>query len=123
MKKIIISITILIILLIGFNGCLESSENQDIDEEKIIGSWVNTSQYVNGSTSFTYVFSSDKTFDMIIILGNDTFGNSGTWNIKDNKLNFNIEGNLIDSDYKFSNDYRKLTISDSPENTMDFIKQ
>jgi len=46
MKKIIISITILIFLLIGFTGCFESSENYDIDEEKIIGNWVNTSQYI-----------------------------------------------------------------------------
>jgi len=60
---------------------------------------------------------------MIITLGNDTFGNTGTWNIKDNKLNFNIEGNLINSDYKFSNNYKKLTITDSPENTMNFNKQ
>jgi len=95
MKKIIISITILIFLLIGFTGCFESSENYNIDEEKIIGNWVNTSQYINGTTSFTYIFSSNKTFEMIITLGNDTFGNTGTWNIKDNKLNFNIEGNLI----------------------------
>ena len=121
MKKII---TILIIILsIYCIGCIENNDNYITDEEKIIGTWVNTSRYINGTASFTYIFSNDNTFEMIIIFNNDTFGNVGTWEIKENLLNLNIEGNLIKSNYNFSNKDQTLTITDSPQNTMNFDRQ
>jgi hypothetical protein len=69
------------------------------------------------------MFNSDSTFEIKFTSGNNNFGNKGKWNISDNKLNFNIEGDLISSDYSFSNNDKILTITDSPESTMDFVKQ
>jgi hypothetical protein len=59
----------------------------------------------------------------MFIFDNYTFGNVGTWEIKDNFLNLNIEENLIKSNYKFSNKNQTLTIINSPQNTMNFDKQ
>ena len=106
-------------------GCIESVENNNSynDEEKIIGTWVNTSQYVNGTASFTYIFSSDNTFEMIIKFNNNTFGNLGTWEIKENLLYLTVEDNLVKSNYSFYNNDKSLTITDSPEYKMNFNKQ
>lgn len=122
MKKqlMIVGITV-ILLIVGFSGCNENTSKTD--EKKIIGTWTYSIKYNNDTMNLSYVFVSNKTFEIITSYIDEVDTSNGTWNITDNKLLITIEGETITSDYKFSNNNTKLTITYSSEYAMVFTKQ
>jgi len=120
MKKQLMIVGIIVILLtVGLSGCNEQS-----DEEKIIGTWTYSIIYNNNTLNASYIFSSNKTLEIITSYINKVYTTNGTWSFTDNKLLLTLEGqDTITSDYKFSNNNRKLTLTDGSGNIGIFTKQ
>jgi uncharacterized membrane-anchored protein len=98
------------------------SENTSSDEEKIIGTWSYSSNYNNNTFSAIYIFSSNKTLDILAIYNEEPRTRKGTWSLTDNKLFMIFEDRTIPNDYKFSDNNTKLAITDS-SGTAVFTKQ
>ncbi len=124
MKKQLIIIGIIIILLaVGLSGCEEN--NLSDEEKKFVGTWVDSESY-EGRMTVSFIFSSDKTFEMILTYAGGTNRTSGTWIIVDDILGLNItELNMLSAAYKynFTNNDNTLTIVDDSGNIGVFTKQ
>ncbi|MCJ7572069.1 MAG: hypothetical protein MUO82_09375 [Candidatus Thermoplasmatota archaeon] len=100
------------------------SENTSSDEEKIIGTWNFSGKYKNNTLNSSYIFSSNKKFQVITSYIDMVVTQNGTWNIADNKLFIILKGeNTITNDYKFSNNNTKLTLTNSTGKIVVFTKQ
>jgi hypothetical protein len=131
MKRIIVIISIILLLLVlGFSGCLDSNNNGDnstneesTDEEKIIGTWINSDIFEGYQRNISYSFFSNKTCLFSISYRDDFYSTNGTWKIEDKKLIIIIEGQEVSGDYTFLDNDKKLAMIDESGNTMDFIKK
>ena len=125
MKKQILIIGIIIILLIiGLNGCEENTSNSD--EDKIIGTWIGSQPFQGSTRNISITFLSNKTFKTVGTYQGQTIIGNGTWKIVNDKLIIDITEptkRLSSSKYNFSNNFNTLTITDSTGTTMDFTKQ
>ena len=125
MKKQILIIGIIIILLIiGLNGCEENTSNSD--EDKIIGNWVGSQPFQGSTRNISITFLSNKTFKTVGTYQNEKIIGNGTWKIVNDKLIIDITEptkSISSSNYNFSNNFNTLTITDSTGTTMDFTKQ
>ena len=122
MKKQLVIFGIAVLLIcIGLSGCNEDNNTFQSDEEKIIGTWIYATT-LNETTVYVYYnFLSNKTFEVIFSYTGDR--GSGTWNITDNKLLITLKGEIITSDYNFSNNNKTLTIIESNGIKSVFTKQ
>lgn len=122
MKKQLVIFGIAVLLIcIGLSGCNEDNNTFQSDEEKIIGTWIYATT-LNETTVYVYYnFLSNKTFEIIFSYTGDR--GSGTWNITDNKLLITLKGEIITSDYNFSNNNKTLTIIESNGIKSVFTKQ
>ncbi len=122
MKKQLVIFGIAVLLIfIGLSGCNEDNNTFQSDEEKIIGTWVYATT-LNETTVYVYYnFLANKTFEVIFSYTGDR--GSGTWNITDNKLLITLKGEIITSDYNFSNNNKTLTIIESNGIKSVFTKQ
>src|SRR4030042_3412199 len=122
MKKQLRILGIIVILLtVGLCGCNE--DTSQLDEEKIIGTWTKRDMY-NGSIRInSYIFYTNKTFNVISSYKDEFLNVNGKWNITDNKLIMISEDKTVTADYKFSklNEDKKLTITDKSGNSVLFI--
>jgi len=118
MKKqfVIIGIAVLLIC-VGLSGCNESNNSFKSDEDRIIGTWVISDLYEGSTRTITYIFSSDKTYEVIGTYKDYTESYNGSWKISDYKLVVTIEGRTQTGYYKFSNNDKTLTITDTMSNT------
>lgn len=112
---IIFAITILLIV-VGLCGCSESEQRQiNIDKEKLIGTWANTSLNEGNNLTISYTFFSNNTY--IAMIGNsenpNTLSYNGTWEITNNQLIVTIEGKTQTGNYEFSNNDKTITITDT----------
>jgi len=127
MKKQLMIVGIIVILLIvSLSGCNEKNDNNTVqsDEEKIIGTWTFSGKYKNNTLNASYIFSSNKTFQVITSYIDIVATQNGTWNITDNKLFIILKGqNTITNYYAFSNDNTRLTLTNSTGNIVVFTKQ
>ena len=125
MKKQLIIIGVIVILLtVGLSGCNENTSKSD--EDKLIGTWTNRIMYEDNSTVITsYIFYTNKTFNVIGSSGNKTLNVNGTWNITDDKLIMISKVRTLTVDYKFSelNNDKILTLTDESGHPEDFIKE
>jgi hypothetical protein len=127
MKKKFVIITILTLLItIVISGCNETGKQKNNEEEKFIGTWVNSEIY-NGSTrEITYIFDSNKTGKIMVSYIGEKFNSSLEWKLVDNKLQIDVfeptESRLI-NDYSFSNNNSTLDLIDSIGNISSFNKQ
>ena len=124
-KKISAVVVMLVLLALVFSGCNEN--NQEHDENKIKGTWVNSEFYENNTRTITYIFLPNKTFEITVSYTGDLIRTSGKWKIADNKLVLDITeptSMTITSDYQFSNNYKIFTITNSSGNTIriDLVK-
>lgn len=122
MKKQLVIFGIAVLLIcIGLSGCNEDNNTFQSDEEKIIGTWIYATT-LNETTVYVYYnFLANKTFEVIFSYTGDR--GSGTWNITDNKLLITLKGEIITSDYNFSNNNKTLTIIESNGIKSVFTKQ
>ena len=123
MKKQLIKIGIIIIIILTFalSGCNENTLKSD--EEKIIGTWVYTTTLNEENVYVYYIFSINKTFEVIFLYINEDIRTQGTWNITENKLLINLEDEIISNNYSFSNNNKKLTLIESNGVKSVFTKQ
>ena len=121
-KSLFISVlTLLSIILLC--GCNEVETKVNEDEEKMIGTWINSDTY-NGSTrEITYIFYTDNTGEIKISYVSEIFITDCEWRIVDNKLQIDVseptESRLI-NDYSFSNNNNTLALTDILGNTTTF---
>ena len=124
MKKQLMIVGIIVILLtVGLCGCNE--DTSQLDEEKIIGTWTKRDMY-NGSIRInSYIFYTNKTFNVISSYKDEFLNVNGKWNITDNKLIMISEDKTVTADYKFSklNEDKTLTITDKSGNSVLFIRE
>ena len=125
MKKQLLIIGIIVILLtVGLSGCNEDNNTVQSDEDKIIGTWNFSGKYNNNTLNASYIFSSNKSFEVITSYIDKIYTSNGTWSITDNKLYIILEGlNKLTNYYAFSNDNTKLTLTNSSGNIVVFTKQ
>jgi len=122
MKKQLIIVGIIVILITaGLSGCNEDNSTFQSDEEKIIGTWVYATTLNETTVYVYYIFLSNKTFKGIFSYTGDRA--NGTWNITDNKLLITLKGEILTSDYNFSNNNKTLTIIESNGIKSVFTKQ
>ena len=106
------------------SGCNKTSSPLKSEEDKIKGNWINSSPFEGSTRTVTYIFLSDKTLEYIVTYKDEAIKVNGTWNIVDNKLVFtNKEGNSATYDFHFSDNDKKLTITDSNNIRTEFTKQ
>jgi hypothetical protein len=118
MNKHLITLGIAVLLIcVGLSGCNESNNSFKSDEDRIIGTWVISEIYEGSTRTVTYIFSSDKTYEVIGTYKEGTESSNGTWKILDYKLVVTIEGRTQTGNYKFSNNDKTLTITDNMSNT------
>jgi hypothetical protein len=118
MNKHLITLGIAVLLIcVGLSGCNESNNSFKSDEDRIIGTWVISEIYEGSTRTVTYIFSSDKTYEVIGTYKEGTESSNGTWEILDYKLVVTIEGRTQTGNYKFSNNDKTLTITDNMSNT------
>jgi hypothetical protein len=82
-------------------------------EEKLVGTWYFSEEVLNITRTLTYIFSPDKKYEIIHEYQNISESFIGTWKIEEDKLIVTIEGKTITGDYKFSNNNKTLTITDT----------
>ena len=117
MNKSLIIFGVAVLLVVVLSGCNESNSSFKSDEDRITGTWVISELYEGSTRTVTYIFLSDKTYEVIGIYKDDTESYNGTWKIVDNKLVVTIEGQTQTGNYKFSNNDKILTITDTMSNT------
>ncbi len=124
MKKQLVIFGIAVLLIcIGFSGCNEDNNTFQSDEEKIIGTWVFATTLNETTVYVYYIFLTNKTFEVIFSYAGEVIRENGTWNITDNKLLITLKGEIITSDYNFSNNNKTLTIIESNGIKSIFTKQ
>ena len=124
MRINIIAIFICILLLIvGLTGCNEQDEQVNLEEDKFIGTWVESKDYEGSIRTITYIFSSDKNVLFKASYKDDEIINTGTWKIDLNKLVINVNNNQAFIRYSFYDDNNVLEIADSSGNSNILIKQ
>lgn len=118
MKKHLMLIgTIAILVCIGLSGCNQISNLFLSDEDKFVGTWNTDEIWMDVPTVLK--FFSNGTITAIVELGIFDFTISdGNWDMHDGTLTMEI-GDLISQttySYQFSEDDRKLTLTDSESN-------
>jgi len=116
MKNIIVVGIILLLLVVSLSGCNEPDNSFKSDEDRVIGTWFISEFYENSTRTVTYIFSPDKSYEVIGTFNNHTESFNGTWKIEDNYLVVTIEGETLTGNYQFSNNYKTLTITDTVSN-------
>jgi len=108
-KQLIVIGTIIIFVAVGLCGC-----DQKSDAEKFTGNWNGTILLEGNDLTIyeTYIFFSNNTVNFFSSYGNSSTNSSGVWNITDNRLILNLNGQIATTDYRFSNDDKTLLISD-----------
>ena len=102
-----------LLIVVGLCGCSESDKDQiNNDEEKLIGTWINTSLYEGNEMMISYTFYLNSTYIVSRIYLEDTMSFNGTWEVEDNKLIVTIEGRTQTGNIKFSNSEKTITITD-----------
>ena len=82
-------------------------------EEKLIGTWYISEVYEVSTRTVTYIFSSDKSYEVIITYQDNKESFNGTWKIVDNQLIVTIQAETLTGNYQFSNNDKTLTITDT----------
>ena len=112
-KNLVIFTIAALLIVVGLCGCSESEKDQiNNDEEKLIGTWINTSLYEGNEMTISYTFYSNSTYVVSRIYLEDTMSFNGTWEVEDNKLIVTIEGRTQTGNIKFSNSEKTITITD-----------
>lgn len=112
-KQLIIPGMVVLLLVINFSGCIETKNSQNnIDEEKLIGIWTNTSFAEGNVITLSYTFLSNNTYLVSMSYLENTSTFNGTWKITDNNLIVIIEGRTLTGNYEFSNNDKTITITD-----------
>ena len=120
-KNCIITIISILIISVILSGCNESNNNFKSDEDRIIGTWIISEDYEGAPITITYIFNTDKTYQVIGKSEEITESYNGSWQISDDKLIVTIEGRTQTGDYQFSNDDKTLTITDDSSNTTNIL--
>ena len=115
-KCMVLSFILVFVMLSGCNESNESNEKITTEEARIIGTWFITDQDASGTMTITYIFGADKTYEVIGTYNDETEKFIGSWDIVDNKLVVTIEGESQTGYYEFSNNDKKLTITDIETN-------
>jgi len=124
--KLLLVTNVLLIFVFCLNGCTTNDKSSNgiiTDEEKIVGTWINSSIYQEGPRIITYNFLSDNTCIFMASYNNEEISTNGTWKIINKKLECTIEGQMTSGDYSFSNDDKTLTLIDKNNVSMVFTKQ
>jgi len=98
-----------------FNDNNSDKENSSMlsDEEKIIGTWKYTETYEGQTIVGFFNFLSDKSCEYSASADGNTQTLTGSWDINGNKLVLSFEGVETETtDYVFSDDNEKLTLTD-----------
>jgi hypothetical protein len=114
---------VIILVLVSVYMVFSNFENDDSDkndssmlsdEEKIIGIWKYTETYEGQTIIGIFTFLEDKTVEYSQALSGGTPQTLiGSWDITGNKLVLSFEGVEIETtDYVFSDDNEKLTLTD-----------
>jgi hypothetical protein len=124
MKKKTLFISILTLLSIIFLcGCNEVETKRNEDEEKMIGTWINSEIYNGTTREITYIFYSNNKGEIKISYVGETFMTDCEWKIDNNKLLIDVsepsESRLI-NDYTFSNNNNTMALTDSLGNTITY---
>lgn len=82
-------------------------------EEKLIGSWFISEGFEGSTRTVTYIFSKDGSYEVSVAYKGDKESFKGTWKTEDNTLIVTIEGETQTGTYKFSNNDKTLTITDT----------
>jgi len=92
----------------GENGSMSS------DEEKLIGTWRYTESYEGQTIVGVFTFLADKSCEYSASSDGTSQTLSGSWDITGNNLVLSFEGVPTETtDYNFSDDNEKLTLTDS----------
>lgn len=114
---------IVLLLVVGFSGCLDTDEQEGVDKDKFVGKWraIQFPFEHNKTWNNTWTFYEDN---VVIIeynwedygFNNSTVGGRNHYEIIGKKLiitNYNIPFNYSQNyDYKFSSDYNTLTLGE-----------
>ena len=103
-KQLIITLVAILFLVVCLSGCTDNStNNQNSEENKFIGTWIKDTQSFD-KTSITFFFDGTGSYASISI----------NWELKDGKLVIDwLEGVRFIYDYFFSEDINKLTLTDT----------
>jgi hypothetical protein len=125
-KTLVISTVFILLIAVGLCGCSEVEKQKNDDEDRIVGTWINSELY-NGSTrDITYTFYLNNTGSLIVTYIGETFSSELNWRISDGKLLIDVfepnESRLI-NDFFFSDNNNTLVLKDSLGNIMIFNRQ
>jgi len=120
-KKFLSIIILFIILNFILSGCISTNNNQ----EKILGSWITEKSFGQEETA-VFNFFSNGTFSFVVtVLLNESDVNVtrlsfwGPYQINDEKIKMEIEGNMENLEFSFSDDFNVLTLfEDNDESTV-----
>jgi len=113
MKNVLAVGIMLLLLVVSLSGCNESNNSIKSDEDRVTGTWI-VSEFYEGSTrTVTYIFSSDKSYEVIVTYKDLKESFNGTWKIVDNQLIVTIQAETLTGNYQFSNKDKTLTITDT----------
>ncbi len=122
MKKQIMIVAIIFILIIsGLSGCNENTLKSD--EEKIIGTWTNRNLHDGSIETNSYIFYTNKTFNVIGTYEDEVLNINGTWNITKNGLIMTAQGETKTAEYKFYDNNKRLTLKIKNGESINFIKE
>ena len=117
-KNLLIFGLAVLLICVGVSGCNESNNSFKSDEDRITGTWVITELYGNSTMTITYSFLANNTYIVTSIYLDDILSFNGIWKIVDNNLVVTIDGLTQTGNYKFSNNDKTLTITNTETNTI-----
>jgi hypothetical protein len=118
MKNIIAVGIMLLLLIVSLCGCIVSNNSFKSDEDRITGTWFISEEFEGDTRTVTYIFSSNKSYEVILTYKDEKESFNGTWEIIDNYLVVTIEGETLTGKYQFTNNDKTLSITDTESNNI-----
>jgi hypothetical protein len=113
MKKIIVVVVMILIFIVCLSGCIDSNKSSETDEDRVIGTWYISEVIDENIKNITYIFSPDKSYEVIVTYKSNNESFKGIWKIEGKTLIVTFEGEeTLIGNYQFSNNDKTLTITD-----------